>query len=127
MHGKLFIYLIWLFLGYKLKNLLSFLTSPFNLSEFNIPCKKFFLNLEPNFWAGTRKNYCTVIFYISTHKFFQTQNFVFELKILKFGAKIAVIGYFGLEFQNTNVAFEISIIEFVNMQRFIQNQKTLNL
>ena len=50
-----------------------------------------------------------------------------KIKILKFGTKIAVIGYFGLEFQNTNVVFEISILEFVNMQRFILNQKTLNL
>ena len=34
--------------------------------------------------------------------------------------------YFGLEFQKSNVVFEISILEFVNIQRFIQNQKTLN-
>ena len=39
---------IWLFLAYKLKKLLSCLTSPFNLSECNISCKKTFLNLEPN-------------------------------------------------------------------------------
>ena len=44
-------------------------------------------------------------------------------KILKFGTKIALIGYFRLEFQKTNVAFEISILEFGNMQSFIQKQK----
>ena len=32
---------------------------------------------------------------------------------------IASIGYFGLEFQKTNVVFEISILEFVNTQSFI--------
>ena len=46
-----------------------------------------------------------MIFYISTLKFFRTQNFV--KKILKFGTKIALIEYFGQEFQKTNVVFEI--------------------
>ena len=78
------------------------------------------------FCAGTGKNYCTVIFCISTLKFFQTQNFVQKWKSLNLGPN-AVIGLFGLEFQKTNVVFAISIFEFVNMQRFIQNQKTLNL
>ena len=50
-----------------------------------------------------------------------------KIKILKFGTKIDLIGYFGLEFQKTNVAFEISIFEFVNIQCFIQKQKKLNL
>ena len=49
------------------------------------------------------------------------------MKILKFGTEIAVIEYFGQELQKTNVVFEISILEFVNMQRFIQNEKTLSL
>ena len=50
-----------------------------------------------------------------------------KIKILIFGTKIALIGYFGLEFQKTNAIFEISILEFVNMQSYIQKQKTLNL
>ena len=33
-------------------------------------------------------------------------------KIFTFETKIALIGYFGLEFQKTNVEFEISILEF---------------
>ena len=37
------------------------------------------------------------------------------MKIFKFGTKIALIGYFGLEFQKTNVAFITSILEFVNL------------
>ena len=49
------------------------------------------------------------------------------MKILKFGTEIAVIGYSGLELQKANVVFEISILEFVNMQRFIQNEETLSL
>ena len=45
MHGK---YLIWQLLGYNLKKLLSCLTSPLNLSECNISCKKTLLNIESN-------------------------------------------------------------------------------
>ena len=45
--------------------------------------------------------------------------------IFKFGTKIALLGHFGLEFQKANVVFEISILEFFNMQRFIQKQKKL--
>ena len=41
------------------------------------------------------------------------------MRILKFGTKIVLIGYFGLEFQKTNVAFKISILEFVNLQILI--------
>ena len=77
------------------------------------------------FWVGTRKDYCTVMFYISTLKVFQTQNFV-QIKILKFGTKIALIGYLGLEFQKANVVFEISILEVVSMKRFPKT-KNLNL
>ena len=47
--------------------------------------------------------------------------------MLKFRTKIALIEYFGLEFQKTNVVFEINILEFVNMQRFIQKQKNFKL
>ena len=46
-----------------------------------------------------------------------------KIKILKFGTKIALIGYFGLEFQKTNVVFEVRIFELVNRQSFIQRQK----
>ena len=46
-------YLICLFLRYNLKKLLSCLTSPFNLSEYNISRKLIFLNLETNlFYMG---------------------------------------------------------------------------
>ena len=50
-----------------------------------------------------------------------------KIKILKFGTKTALIEYFGLEIQKTNVVFEISILEFVNMQRFTQKQKKFKL
>ena len=45
----------------------------------------------------------------------------------KFKTKIALIGYFGLEFQKANAVFEVSIIEFVNIQYFIQKQKKIKL
>ena len=48
-------------------------------------------------------------------------------KILKFGTKTALIGYFWLEFQKSNVVFEISILEFVNMLIFMQKQENFKL
>ena len=55
---------------------------------------------------------------------------MFSIKILfknRFGNKIVLIRYFRLKFQKPNVKFEISILEFVNMQSFVQKQKKLNL
>ena len=55
---------------------------------------------------------------------------MFSIKILfknRFGNKIVLIRYFRLKFQKANVEFEISILEFVNMQSFVQKQKKLNL
>ena len=40
---------------------------------------------------------------------------------------MAVIGYFGLQFQKTKDVFEMSILEFVNKQSFIQKQKNFKL
>ena len=65
-------------------------------------------------------------FYISTVNFFQTK-LCPKIKIFKFGTKTVLIGYFGLEFQKTNVEFEIGILEFVNMQSFIEKQKNIKL
>ena len=50
-----------------------------------------------------------------------------KTKILKFGTKTALIGYFWLEFQKSNVVFEISILEFVNMLIFMQKQENFKL
>ena len=67
-----------------------------------------------------------MVFYVSTLKVFQTKCCP-KVKILKFGAKIVLIGYVGLEFQKTNVEFEITILEFVNMQSFIQKQNIFKI
>ena len=94
--------------------------------------KKTFLNIGPKlFYLGTfgmelEKATVLWLFYISTLKFFQTK-FCSKIKSLRFGTKIVLIGYFRLIFQKTNVEFEISILEFVNMQSFVQKQKKLNL
>ena len=81
-------------LGQTQKKLLSCLTLPFNLSKFNISCKNTFFKFRTKFvlfeyfQAGTQKIYCTVIFYISTFKFFQTQNFVQKQNSLSLGPKL---------------------------------------
>ena len=51
-----------------------------------------------------------------------------KVKALKFGTKSTLIGYFGLEFKKANILFEISLLEFANMQCFIQKlKKKINL
>ena len=45
----------------------------------------------------------------------------------KFGAKNSWFEYFGLEFENNIVIFEISTLEFVWLQNFAKKQKCLNL
>ena len=106
--------------------------STFNLSKCNISCKKNFFKRSTKivlfvyYWAGTRKSYCTGFFCISTLKLFESK-FCPKIRTLKFGTKIVLIGYFRLEFQKSNVEFQISILEFVNMQSFIQKQKKIKL
>ena len=39
-----------------------------------------------------------------------------KIKILKFGTKIALIGYFGLEFQKTNVVYENNCCHICNQR-----------
>ena len=88
------------------------------------PAKKTFkywteIVLLAYFWAGTRKSYYTMVFYI--------KNVHPKIKTLKFETKIALIEYFGIEFEKTNVVFEISILEFGNMQSFIHKLAPSNL
>ena len=45
---------------------------------------------------------------------FQTK-FCPKIKSFKFGTKIVLIGYFGLEFQKTNVEFESKSKKFLNL------------
>ena len=91
-----------------------------------------FLNVRPKLFYlgifGLELEKATIpwFFYIITLKFFQTK-FCPNIKILKFATKIVLIGYFGQEFQKTNLEFKISILEFVNMQSFIQKQKKFKL
>ena len=73
---------------------------------------------------NSKKLLCCGILHLHS-QIFKTK-FRSKIKIFKFGTKIALAGYFGLEFQKL-VLFEISIFEFVNMQSFIQKKKTLNL
>ena len=76
-------------------------------------------------WNSKKLLYCNILH--QHPQIFPNTEFSPKIKILKFRTKIAVIVYFGLVFQKTNVVFEISILGFVNMQHFIQNQKALNL
>ena len=116
-----------------MKKLLSCLTSlPSICQNVIFLAKKTFLNVGTKLFYlgifGLELEQATVLwfFYISTLKFFQTK-FCPKIKILKSGTKIFLIGCFGLEFQKTNVEFKISILEFVNIQRFIQKQKKFKL
>ena len=92
-----------------------------NLSKCNISGKKSFLNVGPKlFYFGifglkSKKLLCCGILQ-KPPQIFRNTKFWPNIKILKFGTEIAVIGYFRQEFQKTNVVFEI---EFVKMQSVI--------
>ena len=66
-----------------------------------------------------------VIFGISIYEFFQNRDSCVEAKNFKFGADIALYSEWNL--RKTNIIFEISIVEFVEMQNFKQSKKTLSL
>ena len=108
-----------------MKKLLSCLTSAPSICQNVIfLAKKVFLNVGPKlsnlgvFGLELKKDTALWLFYISTLTFFSNK-IVSKKKIFKLGTNIVLIGYFGLEFQKTNVEFEISILEFV--------KKNLNL
>ena len=46
-------------------------------------------------------------------------------KTIKFGPKLPYLGIFGLEFEKAIFMFEITTLEFVKFQSFIQNKKRL--
>ena len=105
-----------------MKTLLSCLTSAPSICQNVIfLAKKNFLNVGPKlfylsiFGLELEKAAVLLFFYNSTIKCFQTK-YCPEIKIFKFGIKIVVIGYFGLEFQKPNAEFEISLLEFVNIK-----------
>ena len=104
----------------------------FHLSKCNTACKKTFLNLWPNlsylgiFGLELEKT-SLLLYFTSAPPNFPKHKISSKIKILKFGTKIPLIMYFGLEFLKTNVVFEISILEFVNMKHFIQKQKNFKL
>ena len=116
-----------------MKKLLSCLTSAPSICQNVIfLAKNTFSNVGPKFfiWVflgwNSKKLLYWGFFYISTLKFVQ-KKFCPKTKLLKFGTQIVSTGYFGLEFQKTDVEFEISILEFVNLQSFIQKQTIFKL
>ena len=50
-----------------------------------------------------------------------------NIKIFEFLTKTVLTGYFQLDLQKSNIVFEISIFELVNMQSFIEKQKYFKL
>ena len=105
--------------------------STFNLSKCNISCKRNFFKCRPKlYYLGLfvrELGRATLLWYFTPSPIFLNRKFQTKIKILKFGTNIALIGYFRLEFQKSNILFVISFREFVSRQSFIQNKKTLNL
>ena len=79
------------------------------------------------FWLELEKATPLWFFYISTLEFFQTK-LRLNIKILKFGTKIALIGYFGLEFQKvSNLKSVSSISNLLTCKVSSKNKNFLNL
>ena len=91
--------------------------------------KKQFLYVGPKFsylgifgWNSKKLLHCG-FFYISTLKFLQTK-LLPTIKILKFGIKIALIGYFGLEFQKMSNLKSVSSTSNLLTCKFSSKNKT---
>ena len=72
-------------------------------------------------WNSKKLLYCGIL-HQHTQIFLNTK-FQLEIKILKLETKIALIGFFQLEFLKDNDVSEISLLDFVNMQNFIKKQE----
>ena len=48
-------------------------------------------------------------------------------KCLNLGPKMSYLGIFGLKFEENIIIFEISTLEFVEIQNFAEKEKCLNL
>ena len=128
----LWTYLIWLFLGENLKKTIVTLDlSTFNFSKCNISCKQNIFKYRTEiasfgyfFGRNSKRLLCCGILHHHL-QIFPNVKLLPKMKILKFRTKTALICYFRPEFQKAKVVFTISILEFVNMQIFIQKQKNL--
>ena len=91
--------------------------------------KETFLNVGPKlYYLGLfvlELGRATLLWYFTSSPIFLNRKFQTKIKILKFGTNIALIGYFRLEFQKSNILFVISFREFVSRQSFIQNKKNI--
>ena len=75
-------------------------------------------------WNSKKLLHCGILH--QHPQIFLNTKFQPKIKILKFWNKTALI-VFSARISKTNVVFEISIFEFVNMQSFIQRQENFNL
>ena len=114
---------IWLFLGWTLKKLLTFLKSePVNFSVYKVSCKKN-LNFEKKSFIQVfiDWNWKNLLSYLkSTTSHFLKQSFVKKGKSLNLGLKLNCLSIFWLGFDNTIVIIEISTLKFVLLQSLVQ-------
>ena len=69
-------------------------------------------------WVGILKNYCHICNQSPPIVLFAT--FRRKTRILQFGTKNALLGWFGQEFWKTMVTFVISVFEFAILQSLAQ-------
>ena len=87
--------------------------------------QKTLLNVGPKlFYLGIfgleLKKACVLWYFTSAPSNFSKHQILTKKEILTFETKISLIWYFRLELQKCNVVFEISTLEFGNMQSLIQ-------
>ena len=68
-----------------------------------------------------------LLLYLKQPRILQNAKLHAELKILKFGTKYALFGYFWAEILKNIVIFEVSALECVYLQCFVRKSKFLNL
>ena len=98
----------------------------FDFSTFN------FLNVGPklSYLGILGQKAKKLLYYGILHQhpqIFPNTKFRPKIKILKFGTKNCSYWVFWTAISKTNVVFEISILEFVNIQSFTQKQKSVGI
>ena len=102
--------------------------STFNLSKCYISCKKNFFKCRTKyvlfgyFWAGTRKSYCTEVFFTSA-----PSNFVQKQNSLNLGVKLFQLGILGWNFKKLMLNLKSAFSNLLTCKVSSKNKQFLNL
>ena len=107
--------------------------STFNLSKCNISCKKNFFKCRTKyvlfgyFWAGTRKSYCTEVFFTSAPSNLFKKNVVQKQNSLNLGLKLSQLGILDWNFKKLMLNLKSAFSNLLTCKVSSKNKQFLNL